>query len=353
MPAVIYRIEQLFPDLREDCTDENILLQTIRVPKKLLSLTNRLPKPNYNMKEDEKHNRHTTIGSYLPDIGARKRSQYKPYLDSKQNLKKLFGDRSRLNVSKANNSKLKALDRTPPKNLHGESQSKNPQDDLFVEGSVKESEKREESAEKKLGEYDLNFVDDSKTNESALSPTRKPIRDKNLNRKSNAHSNDAANQDILQLIRNKYIRRVQRGKQIDPAGSVNKSDLYDYSGASIANSYIRQIVNRRNPVVKPINYNAQMLANIYSDNPQQLSLVARRLQSIKRPRMLLKQGDHSFSPLQRELKGLLRPRPEGHKSKDATSKSRLEPIKLINCNKDLQAIGIKPQPVLSNIQYKN
>jgi hypothetical protein len=57
MPAIVYRIDQLFPDLREDVMDENVLLQTIRVPKKLLSLTNRLPKPNYSHEviENETH----------------------------------------------------------------------------------------------------------------------------------------------------------------------------------------------------------------------------------------------------------------------------------------------------------
>jgi len=328
MPAIVYKIDQLFPDLKEDVMDENVLLQTIRVPKKLLSLTNRLPKPNYDI--DEKHNRHTTIGSYLPDIGSRKRSQYKPYLENKQNLKKLFGERSR--ASKVNSISSKVQDKTPPKNSNEveNNQSKNPQDDLCIEGKDKPSE-----------EYNL---DENKSKE--VSPTKKYI--------TNKKNNDGINQDILQLIRNKYIRRAQKVKVVDQA--INKSDLYDYSGASIANSYIRQIVNRRNPIVKPVNYNVQMLANIYSDNPQQLSLVARKLQSIKRPKLLLKQGDYSYSPLQRDLKGSLRPKQvEAYKSKEPISKSRLEPIKLLNCkdSKDLQAIGIKPQALLPNVLNKN
>lgn len=50
MPSVKKRCEKLFP---EDCffASQSSLLNTIRVPKNLLYLTDRLPKPNY---EDQK-----------------------------------------------------------------------------------------------------------------------------------------------------------------------------------------------------------------------------------------------------------------------------------------------------------
>lgn len=50
MPAVKKMGERLFPDFyEEDRVHENRLLSTIRVPKNLLYLTDRLPKPSYEV----------------------------------------------------------------------------------------------------------------------------------------------------------------------------------------------------------------------------------------------------------------------------------------------------------------
>ena len=49
MPAVIKMSEKLFKDQYfDDFTPNNELLSTIRVPKNLLYLTDRLPKPHYD-----------------------------------------------------------------------------------------------------------------------------------------------------------------------------------------------------------------------------------------------------------------------------------------------------------------
>lgn len=49
MPSVIRRMESCFPtqSLFEDEDEENILMKTIRVPKNLMYLTERLPKSCY------------------------------------------------------------------------------------------------------------------------------------------------------------------------------------------------------------------------------------------------------------------------------------------------------------------
>ena len=59
MPAVIRMGEKLFKDqFYEDFEpQQNQLLSTIRVPKNLLYLTDRLPKPNYDSAERRAHNR--------------------------------------------------------------------------------------------------------------------------------------------------------------------------------------------------------------------------------------------------------------------------------------------------------
>jgi hypothetical protein len=63
MPSVKKRIDKLFPEEDQFYNSQTDLLNTIRVPKNLLYLTDRLPKPNYDSKklkeEDEKLKRKT------------------------------------------------------------------------------------------------------------------------------------------------------------------------------------------------------------------------------------------------------------------------------------------------------
>jgi hypothetical protein len=77
MPIIRKRIEKLFPeDFLYDTQNSLNLLNTIKVPKNLLYLTDRLPKPNYTSEEkrrreqEELLRRRTYEGSsaLLPDI---------------------------------------------------------------------------------------------------------------------------------------------------------------------------------------------------------------------------------------------------------------------------------------------
>lgn len=54
MPIVKKRIEKYFPDENFFYDSHSALLSTIRVPKNLLYLTDRLPKPNYESVEKKK-----------------------------------------------------------------------------------------------------------------------------------------------------------------------------------------------------------------------------------------------------------------------------------------------------------
>jgi len=47
MPSIKKRVERYFPE-EQFYDSQTSLLNTIRVPKNLLYLTDRLPKPNYN-----------------------------------------------------------------------------------------------------------------------------------------------------------------------------------------------------------------------------------------------------------------------------------------------------------------
>jgi NIMA (never in mitosis gene a)-related kinase len=79
MPIVRKRIERFFPQ-DEFYDSQSSLLNTIRVPKNLLYLTDRLPKPTYEsptqkrkIEEEERMRRKThDAGNMLPDIKSRK-----------------------------------------------------------------------------------------------------------------------------------------------------------------------------------------------------------------------------------------------------------------------------------------
>jgi hypothetical protein len=78
MPLVKKRIEKLFPE-EQFFNSESNLLSTIRVPKNLLYLTDRLPKANYaeqrkwRQDEEEKFKRKTHDAvSMLPEIKNQK-----------------------------------------------------------------------------------------------------------------------------------------------------------------------------------------------------------------------------------------------------------------------------------------
>jgi len=75
MPMVVKKCESLFPnDFFADESPQLNLLSTIRVPKNLLYLTDRLPKPDYTSEEtlrrekEEKQRRRTYEGSGQADV---------------------------------------------------------------------------------------------------------------------------------------------------------------------------------------------------------------------------------------------------------------------------------------------
>jgi len=360
LPAVVHRIQQSFP---AEEIDESVLLSTIRVPKKLLSLTNRLPKPAYDIKEEDKHNRHTTVSTYLPMIGKKQNNaSFNLHLGSKQNYKKLFGN----NIKKSGMS----ISRITPsiKQLQPlKAESINQSSDIRIENTKDErrsdarklmmiSSNREEPSPNKeyeLGNKQKLRIDFEEDKMQEVTPIRKYINKKDTQNKEEDKGN------VIQVMHNKYLKRRQRLKQSlenDPS-SINKSRPYKYSNSYISNSYLRQIINKRSPASKSSNYNMQILANIYAGNPQ-LSLIAKRLQqSIKRAKIPIKHSESPSSNKDNRGKIKLKPLEENYnilkKDSSRLSKAKLEPVNIINYNKDLQAIGIRPQPLLPTISYKN
>eukprot|EP00826_Nyctotherus_ovalis_P048217 TRINITY_DN5652_c0_g10_i2.p1 TRINITY_DN5652_c0_g10~~TRINITY_DN5652_c0_g10_i2.p1 ORF type:complete len:331 (+),score=60.28 TRINITY_DN5652_c0_g10_i2:823-1815(+) len=217
MPAVIERVEELVGEIK---VDENVLLKTIRVPKKLLSLTNRLPKANYET--SDKQSRHTTMGNYLPDI-RKKIASCKAYAGKIRARKQLFG----YNVKTEDNIKnVMRKDLASDSNLR--------YNKAFPEH---EKLKREE-------EYDSDFE------ENELSTPKRRGNRSGARGIEKAHvdvQKENARNGIARLYKNKYLRQRRPVLEKVPSKYSNKSNMYEYKSTSITNSYIKSLINRRNP----------------------------------------------------------------------------------------------------------
>ena len=75
------RIEQLFPHENFDSIEQNALLSTIRIPKNIMYLSDKLPRPCYDpIQQNDESFRNTTNeeGYTLPVIPAQKKPKQKP-----------------------------------------------------------------------------------------------------------------------------------------------------------------------------------------------------------------------------------------------------------------------------------
>ena len=283
----MYRIEQTLPELRSIEMEENELLKTIKVPKKLFSLIDKLPKPTYNNKQKEIHNNNKS----LPEIkNSGKPSGYiipqknsKIYINginvSKQNLNTKKIKMSIVNLSNIEQSETK--DESPSKS------------DDSINEKIQSNYNLEDTETRSISKI-LNDKISNKKQYNQILPSNK-IKEDRITKPHNDHT-----QDILALIRNKYLRKRRAKNNVEGIqGPINKTDLYEYKGPYASKSYLKQIINRRNPIGKPLGNNIQLIANVYTGNPQ-LPILPRRLQGIRRPKALLKQGEYSLpSSLQR------------------------------------------------------
>lgn len=344
---MVYRIEEMFPDLRVEGQEDNILLQTIRVPRKLLSLTNRLPKPNYDADENEMHSRHTTIASYLPEIGNRKSLQHRGYHSDKQDYKKIFGQYAKLvpiNISKINPTLKvpKILEKAP---LRGR------QEQAAYENSIKERSMAAENSVHEDCEYSPDFEDaDERVNPQLHKPKKLKQLPKKLPSPTHNLQEERKKQDVIKLLHDKYVRKHPAQKQsieAVPRSYIGRS-VIEQSEQYLPSPVVKHIVGRRNHAERQNNHNVQRLANIYSCSPQQLSLVAQRLQSLKRPKLPLKYNERNVAQHLRP-KQAMGNNNEGRRLNGVkSSKAKLEPLKLLSYEDDIQAIRIEPLPLYPN-----
>ena len=204
-----------------------------------------------------------------------------------------------------------------------------------------------------MGTFEQLVVIDKITNKkqyNKILPSNK-IKEDRITKPQNDHT-----QEILAIIRNKYLRKRRAKNNVEGIqGPINKTDLYEYKGPYASKSYLKQIKNRRNPIGKPLGNNNQLIANVYTGNPQ-LPILPRRLQGIRRPKALLKQGEYSLpSSLQRGANEKYKLNLPGEYNEHLIMQkgsSGAYPINLINYKKDLQGLKIQPKSILPTINHK-
>ena len=331
----MYRIEEDFPELRSEDRDSNILLQTIRVPKKLLSLTNRLPKPNYEISEDDKRSGHTTLESYFPDIKQQK------HLKCESNIEKKLSHVNISNVNKEKKSiKEKILDRIP---------SKSKQEEISIAESGENNHSKSNNSKY---DYDPDFEN---SNELKVNESDKIKNKQIIKHKSPSPILLSEKQDIIKALRSKETKCKRDANINENTGSnlSNKNNIQDKNDSQAPS--LNQVLNRKNYHSKPLY--SQLISNIYSGDPQQLSLVARRLRSIRRPKPLIKRNNNTQIPPSHNINRSLQHAEENEKKEKVNQsiplKHKLEPLKLLNCNKDLENVELKLPLLLPNIVNEN
>jgi len=246
LPIVLNRIQKLFPEENFEQQEQNVLLNTIRIPKNILYLSDRLPKPSYSdiQKESEDIKRNTT-GQSLPYISSNKKprqknpgkirmkpNKYKEILENPSIEDGYYNDNNSL-VKHQKPNKIQSL----LLNENTEDSGVRQEPSLIIKS--KEPEKNKEQDKEKEKDDHKKVILSSKVKENV-----KPSKSK-------------LNSVIEELEKEMY-------------NNSNKKDAY------LPDSYIHQLVNKRNPIIKPLNQNMQKIADIYSGNYAQKILAIQK-----------------------------------------------------------------------------
>ena len=234
LPYVISKIQKLFPNDNFEANEQNELLNTIRIPKNILYLSDRLPKPSYISDQNEEDARRNTAGQSLPFISSQKKPKQKKskhaYIEGMGNkYKELHEEMSVEDVYMPKGSAVL------PKSLKiAKRQYKKPGND---------------------GSLLVHNKDDSKTE-------KEEEQDPKDNNPANSEENNKNSPRVKENVKpNKHLTSVPEGteKKVKPEDKTENSPY-------IQDSYIHQLLNKKNPIIKPLNGNLQKIADIYSGN---------------------------------------------------------------------------------------
>ena len=268
MKQVVNRIEKIFPDLKIDNSGNNILLQTIRVPRELLFLTDKLPKPNYN----SARNRHSTIEKGLPII------EEKFFVNPKSKLQ-LKGKEEVYGIYESKPTKLSpSLRRIKEKMELQNVRSKKYSNEKKMESIRKSKEFNNNSIEDSIDkEYSPDFEVENIHNGNQL-VCRGRLIDKNQGVQISS-----SQRYLVEAIHEKYLR--EDSKNISPK-IPSRKEIHRYDDQYLSDAYLKQVLDKYNRRMKPDN---NMIISPIKDHLKlkPLSIVSKKAKSIKLPKVLL------------------------------------------------------------------
>lgn len=267
MPVVIKRIEKLFPENELATEANNILLTTIRIPKNLLYLTDRLPKPRYASVDEaneltagEKNRLNITDGAEYTTADAKL-----PSLPAV----KIYKSKKLSRPHPAPNKAAEEVEDTPAPANEYEYKPSGKHYRIMRQYRIPPPRKSppEESKLEVRGEHSgIHFILIYRSGIESHSPNSPghPT-------KGSAIENEEDEKDELVTIKKK-----SKGKSLQTRvpleGTPSRLNKKQFLENLLKNNhyendnYLHQLLNKKNPLVKPLNDNLQNIANIYSAN---------------------------------------------------------------------------------------
>ena len=246
---MVNRIAKLFPGEKFEVSEQSVLMNTIRVPKNILYLSDRLPKPTYAIASPEPDKRRSTthdIGyglSGLPEISQPKRPRPKKG-------RPLYGvDEGRRQQEireEANDNEYAPAAVGQRAHLH-----KNPKPTKRAPPSDEQPDDEHASSKSK----------------HSLSPSLPLNAGKEDHQTAGEKEKNQDNERMpLIPIHKDMGKQGKRGRAEEAKDGYNGE--YN-SSPYIQDAYIHQLVGRKNPIVRPLNGNLKRIADIYSGNNAQ------------------------------------------------------------------------------------
>jgi hypothetical protein len=216
--------------------EQNALLNTIRIPKNIMYLSDKLPRPSYESMHDDGNFRNTTNdeGYTLPAIPAQKKPKQKP---SKNMYIMLLLTNS-----------VEIYSSSPPEDDSKLHKKRKPR--KVTKASIKSN--NDASPGKDLTDEQI----ESKNNSQSVKLPETSI-DKSPERNEQQYEPIRIKKDSRKLASIVEETKPAQESPVRPK---------DYKMPEVSDSYIHQLVSKKNPILKQPNINMQRIANIYSGN---------------------------------------------------------------------------------------
>ena len=290
MPGITKRIEKFFPGENFDQDIQNILLQTIRIPRNLLYLTDRLPKPKYELAAESQDSKSLENRRKTSDMA------YKlPAIIGKGQIGKVVKKPKYAYMARIKNLDEELAEQLPPTKKSPAKESNK----YTNRGIIKRKSSGGPSvlgpspgASNLLDEEKRGIIDQIYANSKKKKRRMAPIRGEDsinegsvVGGRGSGVGKGIAKQHVGSMLSNgshKYLANPNKYDYKDdfedyqPEQHINPhpNDSIDHHGpgsnigySPLNDYYINQLVNKKNPVLnKGQYYNMHRIANIYGHN---------------------------------------------------------------------------------------